>query len=480
MYVLLCGKLPFDDDHIPSLFKKIESGIYSMPSHVSKEAQHVLRRMLVVDPVKRATINEIRQMPFFTENLPNYLQPLPATPMTERYPTLPMGDLSTLLLINEGQADPKKIAEAKGLTWTEDLGIIDPDIVDELLQKISTYTPEMVKDALQKPGDNQVKVAYQLVRDHKQIVRDCELCKRRPQLTRPALYSFDDEDQSAMEDFLASSPPAWNAEIPHHQQPHAEDENDLDEVDPEIQDIPNAHFDVLDSSLPGKSTPPGGETREQEDAERAARALLSPPEPPIPTFETKPLQKPRWHFGIRSRSPPMEVLLEIYRVLQQIGMEWKLKDVPLPEIGPVPPGGQGYTEEVDDALARYQAENPDKEVVMGKRPPGKKEAAAIEKAAQSLFLIETRARYDNTLIRMDLQLFYVDNSNCEWHAVVEVATTDTPVLVDFRNVSYTPVPPTDGEEPTRPKGAAIGGGGVSGPFQFLEMACQLIAELASG
>ncbi|MDN9002411.1 hypothetical protein Q0P64_14365, partial [Staphylococcus aureus] len=76
--------------------------------------------------------------PFFTENLPNYLQPLPATPMTERYPTLPMGDLSTLLLINEGQADPKKIAEAKGLTWTEDLGIIDPDIVDELLQKIST------------------------------------------------------------------------------------------------------------------------------------------------------------------------------------------------------------------------------------------------------------------------------------------------------------------------------------------------------
>lgn len=25
MFVLLCGKLPFDDDHIPSLFKKIES-----------------------------------------------------------------------------------------------------------------------------------------------------------------------------------------------------------------------------------------------------------------------------------------------------------------------------------------------------------------------------------------------------------------------------------------------------------------------
>lgn len=31
MYVLLCGKLPFDDDHIPSLFKKIESELYISP-----------------------------------------------------------------------------------------------------------------------------------------------------------------------------------------------------------------------------------------------------------------------------------------------------------------------------------------------------------------------------------------------------------------------------------------------------------------
>jgi carbon catabolite-derepressing protein kinase len=85
-----------------------------------------------------------------------------------------MDDLSTLLLIGEGQADPKKVAEAKGLVWTEDLGIVAPEIVEELLEKISTYTPEIVWEALQAPGDNQVKVAYQLVRDHKRILRDCE------------------------------------------------------------------------------------------------------------------------------------------------------------------------------------------------------------------------------------------------------------------------------------------------------------------
>lgn len=170
MYVLLCGKLPFDDDHIPSLFKKIESGQFHIPSHVSEGARHLLKRMLHVDPLKRATIAEIRSMPFFQENLPRYLQPLPEV---DRYPTLPMDDLSTLLLINEGQADPRKVAEAKGLMYTDELGIIDPEIVEELLQKISTYTPEMVWDLLQRDDDNQVKVAYQLVRDHKRIVKDC-------------------------------------------------------------------------------------------------------------------------------------------------------------------------------------------------------------------------------------------------------------------------------------------------------------------
>lgn len=128
--------------------------------------------MLCVDPVKRANIAEIRNMHFFQEDLPRYLLPLPEV---DTYPTLPMDDMATLLMINEGQADPKKVAEAKGMVFSEDLGIIDPKIVNELLDRISTYTEAMVWEALQQPGDNQVKVAYQLVRDHKRILRDCEL-----------------------------------------------------------------------------------------------------------------------------------------------------------------------------------------------------------------------------------------------------------------------------------------------------------------
>jgi hypothetical protein len=52
LYALLCGSLPFDDESIPSLFKKIKSGMYSLPSHLSQLARDLIPRMLVVDPMK--------------------------------------------------------------------------------------------------------------------------------------------------------------------------------------------------------------------------------------------------------------------------------------------------------------------------------------------------------------------------------------------------------------------------------------------
>lgn len=33
----------------------------------------------------------------------------------------------------------------------------------------------------------------------------------------------------------------------------------------------------------------------------------------------------KWHFGIRSSSPPMEVMLELYRTLEALGLEWREK-----------------------------------------------------------------------------------------------------------------------------------------------------------
>ncbi|KAI5290404.1 Protein kinase [Ascosphaera aggregata] len=77
LYVLLVGRLPFDDEFIPALFKKISSGNYHMPNYISSGAQRLIRAMLQVHPVQRITIPEIRQDPWFLTALPDYLRPPP-------------------------------------------------------------------------------------------------------------------------------------------------------------------------------------------------------------------------------------------------------------------------------------------------------------------------------------------------------------------------------------------------------------------
>uniref|UniRef100_A0A2P2JJP5 non-specific serine/threonine protein kinase n=3 Tax=Rhizophora mucronata TaxID=61149 RepID=A0A2P2JJP5_RHIMU len=83
LYALLCGTLPFDDENIPNLFRKIKDGIYTLPSHLSPGARDLIPRMLVVDPMKRMTIPEIRQHPWFQVHLPRYLAVPPPDTMQQ-------------------------------------------------------------------------------------------------------------------------------------------------------------------------------------------------------------------------------------------------------------------------------------------------------------------------------------------------------------------------------------------------------------
>jgi 5'-AMP-activated protein kinase, catalytic alpha subunit len=73
LYALLCGCLPFDEDNIPALFSKIKRGKFSIPSHVSPEACDLINQILVVDPVLRITISQLRDHPWFCTRLPKHL-----------------------------------------------------------------------------------------------------------------------------------------------------------------------------------------------------------------------------------------------------------------------------------------------------------------------------------------------------------------------------------------------------------------------
>ncbi|XP_044506977.1 SNF1-related protein kinase catalytic subunit alpha KIN10-like [Mangifera indica] len=83
LYALLCGTLPFDDENIPNLFKKIKGGIYTLPSHLSPGARDLIPRMLIVDPMKRISIPDIRQHPWFQAHLPRYLAVPPPDTMQQ-------------------------------------------------------------------------------------------------------------------------------------------------------------------------------------------------------------------------------------------------------------------------------------------------------------------------------------------------------------------------------------------------------------
>lgn len=67
LYTLLCGSLPFDDESIPSLFRKIKQGKYTVPGYVSPLSKDLLTKMLTVCPAARINLTGIREHPWFKE-----------------------------------------------------------------------------------------------------------------------------------------------------------------------------------------------------------------------------------------------------------------------------------------------------------------------------------------------------------------------------------------------------------------------------
>jgi len=67
LYALLCGFLPFDDENISSLYKKIQAGIYEKPHWLSGGSLSLLDAMLQTDPKKRITVKELLNHPWMLE-----------------------------------------------------------------------------------------------------------------------------------------------------------------------------------------------------------------------------------------------------------------------------------------------------------------------------------------------------------------------------------------------------------------------------
>ncbi|KAG9229165.1 serine/threonine protein kinase-like protein Kin1 [Amylocarpus encephaloides] len=64
LYVLVCGKVPFDDQSMPALHAKIKKGLVDYPNWLSPECRNLISRMLVTDPKQRASLQEIMNHPW--------------------------------------------------------------------------------------------------------------------------------------------------------------------------------------------------------------------------------------------------------------------------------------------------------------------------------------------------------------------------------------------------------------------------------
>ncbi|KAL8793633.1 MAG: hypothetical protein Q9195_003785 [Heterodermia aff. obscurata] len=176
LYVLLVSRLPFDDEFIPALFKKINAGNYHMPSYLSSGARHIIHKMLRVNPMQRLTIQDIRQDPWFNENLEPYLK----QPIEEFFDTG----------VDPNKAiDPRMLAPGKPPAVQEQ---IHESVVGKL-GKTMGYGKDDVQDALKKDEPNAIKDAYLIVREN-------QVMKTNPNLTTA----------KNVQPFLATSPPpAW-------------------------------------------------------------------------------------------------------------------------------------------------------------------------------------------------------------------------------------------------------------------------------
>lgn len=67
LYVLVCGKVPFDDQSVSVLHEKIKKANVEYPSFLSKEFVSLLSKMLRVEPTRRCSLYEVMHHPWMNK-----------------------------------------------------------------------------------------------------------------------------------------------------------------------------------------------------------------------------------------------------------------------------------------------------------------------------------------------------------------------------------------------------------------------------
>ncbi|GJC79475.1 sucrose non-fermenting protein kinase 1 [Colletotrichum liriopes] len=442
LYVLLVGRLPFDDEHIPSLFAKIARGTYSIPQWMNSGAATLIKKMLVVNPVQRATIDDIRQDPWFMIDLPAYLAP----PVEEFF--------------NTG-VDPNKAIQKSDIAPNAPPRVQEKlhNEVTEKISKTMGYGKKDVEEALQAAEPSAIKDAYMIVRENKLMQ------------VNEAMSSLSvDQDGSSSPLPSASSARSGGSTV-GGQRPY------ISKIGILPSSLPAYHKEYIEREKGGfedHPTPtivvdePGLSARTDAEREETARHLkphsrnsqvrlddsAKRPQGMTPVVQAKKTKPVRWQFGIRSRNAPWEALLCIHKALNKLGATYvpdedyekvhgAETDQPSNEGSFVDDyasqGGNDSTSSIDP-LKRYKLPA-DPWHIKGSKTPDSYHVVG-----------DDEVKRDFVALHMDIQIYEME------HGVY---------LVDFKCSGYETADRRLLEEKD-----------VTSPFPFLDMAARLIMQLA--
>ncbi|OTB15157.1 hypothetical protein K445DRAFT_75509 [Daldinia sp. EC12] len=293
LYVLLVGRLPFDDDHIPSLFSKIQRGVFTVPHWVPADAASLIRKMLQTNPVQRIIIDDIRLDPWFLKDLPAYLAP----PVEEFF--------------NTG-VDPNRAIRPSDIA-PHAPPKVQEKLHDEVTEKISKtmgYGKRDVQEALEADEPSAIKDAYMIVRENKLMQVNPSPLADSARSTSSTITSSSPRGYVSHVGILPTSLPSLHKKYLERQNAGIDEPLDVQPV-PDVPLQPRTPAEQQEAA------------RRLKPHSKSAMRLddTAHPQTMTPVAPKKPKQV-RWQFGIRSRNAPFEALLCIYKSLSKLGATW--------------------------------------------------------------------------------------------------------------------------------------------------------------
>lgn len=355
LYALLCGSLPFDDESIPNLFKKIKSGMYSLPSHLSQLARNLIPRMLEVDPMKRITIPEIRLHPWFQHKLPPYLRHPPDLmekqervvdpQVIDEVMKLPFHKAyENMTIPNSTSSNPGGDNRNPNAAMTSGQTTQPFFITRELVEAAAALEDSREDDAPKFVRD--LRVAYELILDHKHTrLRVMEVAR-------------------AIQEAASATPPAFSPGASRGASPgtrsgyssrgsyiQSSNSPSLHHPDAQMRLAEEAAQSLMKNTV-GRAVMGGvGSSHHRSLSLNNSQHQILPPAPPslpmpggmsVSGSSTPVVQMQssipgnvgmiaqhqqgrrnrRWYLGIQSKKDPAHVMTEVYKALMALGCDW--------------------------------------------------------------------------------------------------------------------------------------------------------------